>query len=100
MVGGLPVLMWVDLLAAEVMFLGLWKQQKPNMRRIFWGSKDCLVSDGETVSHGKMSVISGRCIFSMSYGETESTSGGVDKVEVLGCLKVGVAKGAGCVSFV
>ena len=47
------------------------------------------MSDGEAVSHGKMSGISVRRILSMSDGETESSFGGVAKGEGLGFLEGG-----------
>ena len=82
------------------MYLELRIRQQPNIWCSLRGSKACLLLDGEAVPQSCMSGISVRCILKMSDGKMESTSGGVDKVEVLGCLKVGVAKGAGCVSFV
>ena len=56
--------------------------------------------DREAVSHESMSGISCRCILAISYGETESTLGGVVKGEGLGWLEGGVTNGAGLGSLV
>ena len=47
------------------------------------------MSDGEAVSHGRMSGISIRFIFSISDGETESTFCGVAEGLDFSCMEVG-----------
>ena len=73
MVGGSPVLVRVAPSVVEFVCLGLRNQRHIKIVCTLSGSKALQVSDGEAVSHGWMSGISIRCIFSMSYGETEST---------------------------
>ena len=85
----------VALLAADVVCLGLRKRRQPKMRWRLRGSKACLVPYGEAVSHGSISGISCRCILEMSYGETESTLGGVVEGASLGWLEGGVTNRVG-----
>ena len=93
--GGFQVSTRVEFLAAEVTCLGLQKWQQTKMLWHLRGSKSRLVSNGETVLHGRMYGIFCRCILEMLDGETESTLGGIVKGVELGWLEGGVANGAG-----
>ena len=58
------------------------------------------MSDGEAVLHGRMPIISCRCILEMLDGETESTLVGDVEGEGIGCLEGGITEGVGLGFFV